>query len=550
MGMKNMETGTMTLIGSAYGRRWVSNCYHRHVAGAALLLLLPFLFACSQGVVHARGPLSEGPFTFEKVVRQAKELSLKPFKSPKGEVPDPLMKIDYDQWRDIRFKPEMAFWRKEKLPFTLQFFHPGLYYDRTVTLHSVDPKGAVQKIRFARDLFDYKREEVKALVPKDLGFAGFRIHYPINRSDYQDEVAVFLGASYFRAVAERMNYGLSARGLAIDTAASGGEEFPSFREFWLVEPAPDAREVTLYALLDGPSVTGAYHFIIRPGKETVLDVKVTLFLRKEGMKLGIAPMTSMFHHGENTHHRHVDDFRPEVHDSDGLMVATGSGEWIWRPLLNPRELLITSFQDTNPRGFGLVQRDLDFDHYQDLESNYENRPSLWITPLGSWGEGRVELVLIPTDKEIYDNIVAYWVPSNLPKKDEPMNLAYRMTWHYAPDGSRPPGGRVVATRTSGTKRAGERKFVLDFSGGRLESLPADAPLQGIVTVGKGATLAGQQFYKNRFTAGWRLVFDIRMDRESSKENDGPWRKDPIALRSFLKMGESALTETWSYAYEP
>ena len=255
-------------------------------------------------------------------------------------------------------------------------------------------------------------------MPDNLGFAGFRIHYPINKPDYHDEVAVFVGASYFRAVGQRMNYGLSARGLAIDTVLPSGEEFPYFRKFWIHEPQPDAKEISLYALLDGPSVAGAYHFVIHPGKETVIDVKLTLFLRKPVAKLGIAPMTSMFHHGENSYAKVMDDFRPEIHDSDGLMIATATGEWIWRPLVNPKTLLVNSFQVNNPAGFGLSQRDLDFDHYQDLESNYENRPSLWISPVGNWGEGRVELIQIPTDKEVYDNIVAFFVPSKLPEKGE------------------------------------------------------------------------------------------------------------------------------------
>jgi glucans biosynthesis protein len=498
---------------------------------------------------------AKAPFTFQSVVNQAKELSQKPFKSPKGEVPDTLMKINYDQWRDIRFKPERALWSQEKLPFTVQFFHPGLYYDRTVSFAIVDAKGAVRQFPFSKDLFDYKKEEVKALVPDDLGFAGFRVHHPINTEDYHDEVAVFLGASYFRAIGQRMNYGLSARGLAVDTVLPSGDEFPYFRKFWLLQPAPDAKEIALYALVDSPSLTGAYHFVIHPGKQTVMDVRLSLFLRKKVAKLGIAPMTSMFHHGESTTDRLVGDFRPEIHDSDGLMIATGSGEWIWRPLVNPKSLFVNSFQITNPAGFGLYQRDLDFDHYQDLESNYENRPSLWISPTGPWGEGRVELIQIPTDKEIFDNIVAFWVPSHLPEKGEPLNLTYQMIWHYSSDGSRPPGGRVVATRIGknkleGAKVKGGTVFVLDFSGGQLESLSQDKPIEGIVNVGPGARLIEQQIYKNRFTGGWRLVFQLVVEKEGPEEKDPQERKGPIELRAFLKLGESALTETWSYAFQP
>jgi glucans biosynthesis protein len=515
-----------------------------------LLFSLTLFFTFGECSAQGEALAAKSVFSFQSVVQEAKKLSEKPYKSPKGEVPDPLLAINYDQWRDIRFRPEKSVWRKEGLPFTLQFFHPGLYYDRTVGFCTITPKGEVKPIPFSKDLFTYRREEVEPLVPGNLGFAGFRIHHPINKPDYHDEVAVFVGASYFRAIGQHMNYGLSARGLAIDTVLPSGEEFPYFRKFWIHEPQPDAKDISLYALLDSPSVAGAYHFVIRPGKETVIDVNLTLFLRKPVAKLGIAPMTSMFHHGENSYAKVMDDFRPEIHDSDGLMIATATGEWIWRPLVNPKTLLVNSFQVSNPAGFGLSQRDLDFDHYQDLESNYENRPSLWISPVGNWGEGRVELIQIPTDKEIYDNIVAFFVPSKLPEKGEPLSFAYQMVWHYSSEGPRPPAGRVVSTRVAKTKVEGARKFIIDFAGNQLDTLAADKPVEGVVTVGSGAKFMEQQVYKNRFTGGWRLVFQVLPDEALSADKDRPKTKDPVELRAFLKLGDNVLTETWSYAYEP
>jgi glucans biosynthesis protein len=506
------------------------------------ILLLPFIGdpASAQG--------EKTVFRFEDVIHEAKELSSRPY-HPRKDVPESLLRIKYDQWRDIRFKPAGSFWRKEGLPFTLQFFHAGLFYDRTVSLAVVDQEGRVAPLRFSKDFFDYRDEKVKAMVPDDLGFAGFRIHYPLNRSDYHDEIAVFLGASYFRAVGKGMNYGLSARGLAVDTALPSGEEFPYFKKFWLVRPAPDARDIMLYALLDSPSVTGAYRFIISPGEENVIQVRLTLFLRKAVAKLGLAPLTSMFHHAENTVDRVLDDFRPEIHDSDGLMIATGSGEWIWRPLLNPKTLFINSFMDRNPVGFGLIQRDVEFDHYQDLESNYQNRPSLWIKALGDWGEGRVELVQIPTDREIFDNIVAYWVPARLPAIGEPLTLSYEMIWHYANESPRPPGGRVIATRAGKNKMENARYpdarlFVVDFAGGRLDDLHPEKPVEGVVSVGRGAKVVEQQVLRNHFTGGWRLAIHVLLDEKAAK------RMDPVELRAFLRLGEDVLTETWSYVYEP
>ena len=513
---------------------------------AAFLLL--FSFPVSRNMPLAAGP--RPPFGFENVVHEAKELSAKPYREHK-DVPDSVVKLEYDQWRDIRFKPAKSFWRQEGLPFTLQFFHPGLFYDRTVSLFVIDEKGRAEPLRFSKEYFDYKSEEVKAMVPDNLGFAGFRIHYPLNRSDYHDEIAVFLGASYFRAVGRGMNYGLSARGLAVDTVLPSGEEFPYFKKFWLVQPSPEAKEITMYALLDSPSVTGAYRFTISPGKENEMQVRLTLFLRKQVGKLGIAPITSMFHHGENTVDRVLDDFRPEIHDSDGLMLATGSGEWIWRPLLNSKTLFVNSFLDNNPAGFGLLQRDMDFDHYQDLESNYQNRPSLWIAPLGPWGEGRVELIQIPTDKEIFDNIVAFWVPAYPPPIGEPLSLAYQMSWHYGSETSRPPGGRVISTRAGknkmeNAKHPDARIFVIDFAGGQLNSLAEEESLEGVVSIGSGARVVEQQLLKNPFTGGWRLAIHVLMDDEKETGK----RREPVELRAFLKHEEDVLTETWSYVYEP
>jgi glucans biosynthesis protein len=464
-------------------------------------------------------------------------------------VPEFLLKLSYDEWREIRFDPEQALWRREKLPFAVQYFHPGLYYDRTVKIHVADSSG-IHTVPFSPGMFNYGRNTFKDRVPHDLGFGGFRLHYPINTPDYYDEVAVFLGASYFRAVAKAQNYGMSARGLAVDTALSTGEEFPYFKEFWLLKPAPGANKITVYALLDSASVTGAYSFIIQPGVETTMDVRSFLFFRKKVEKLGIAPMTSMFFYGEAASQRPIDDYRPEIHDSDGLQVATGSGEWIWRPLRNPKSLQMNSFQAQNPAGFGLVQRDQSFDHYQDLEAHYETRPSLWITPVGNWGEGRVELIQLPTETEINDNIIAQWVPANVPARGEQVSYSYRMNWHF-PNENRPPGGRAMATRVAKGKTDKFRKFVVDFEGPRLEALTADAGLTAVVTVDGRAKLVEQQLYKNRVTKGWRLVFQVSFEDPTSLDRVMPVTKRVAAeLRAFLKMGENAMTETWTYSYQP
>ncbi len=376
-----------------------------------LLALLPGL---------ARG------FDFEDVSNRAQALAKESYKDP-TQTPAWLREISYDQWRDIRFRPEDTLWQNKKLPFQVQFFHPGLYYDHPVTINVVDPD-KVRTLAFSPDQFDYGRNDFASRVPQNLGYAGFRIHAPIKKGNYYDEVIVFLGASYFRAVGKNEVFGLSARGLAVDTALSSGEEFPTFREFWLVTPKPTDKQLRVYALLDSPSLSGAYQFVIQAGDTTTVAVDSRLFARQAVKQLGIAPLTSMFYHGENSV-RQVEDFRPEVHDSDGLLINFASSEWLWRPLDNPRQLRVSSFRTAHPRGFGLIQRDREFDHYQDLETRPELRPSTWVAPHGDWGDGRVQLVEIPTKSDTNDNVVAFWVPNAPPEPGGMAAFAYSVYWY-------------------------------------------------------------------------------------------------------------------------
>ena len=488
------------------------------------------------GAASARD--ARAAFDLGDVAEKAQKLAAEPFREPKGQVPDWLLKISYDEWRDIRFRPDQALWHDRRSPFRVQFFHPGLYYDRTVGMNVVDAGGA-RPLAFSPSQFDYGKNKFASKVPQDLGYAGLRIHYPIKTRDYYDEVIVFLGASYFRALGRDEVFGLSARGLAIDTAESSGEEFPWFKEFWLVTPAARAKEMILYGLLDSPSLAGAYRFVVTPGEQTMVKVDCRLFLRKEVRKLGIAPLTSMFYHGENTT-RWFNDFRPEAHDSDGVLINMGTGEWLWRPLDNPRTLDVSGFQAEAPRGFGMLQRDRDFDHYQDLETRADRRPSVWIAPRESWEAGRIEVVQIPTNADINDNVVVYWVPEKMPKPGEPGAFAYTMWW-YGDDPTRPPGGRVTATRRDSNNKDTER-FVIDFAGGNLAAIPADRILRGVVSVAGGddaAKLANQHVVKNPVTGGWRLTFQVK-----------PKKREPIELRAFLDEHGDALTETWSYAILP
>jgi glucans biosynthesis protein len=482
-------------------------------------------------------------FNFADVHRRAEMLATQPFQAPDIKLPDFLQNLDYDQYRDIRFRAEKGLWRDAGLPFEIQFAPLGFLFNRQVAINVVED-GQSKPVEYDSDLFDYGRNKVPDDLPKDLGFAGFKVLYPLHTDSHYDEVAVFLGASYFRAVGQNQTYGLSARGLAIDTGLPKPEEFPWFREFWLEKPGKDATELTVYALLDSQSVAGAYRFVIRPGVATQIEVKASLFVRERVQKLGVAPLTSMFFHGA-LNERFFDDFRPQVHDSDGLLMATGNGEWIWRPLNNPTRLRISAFQDNNPRGFGLLQRDRDFDAYQDLEARYQIRPSIWVEPQGDWGRGSVQLIEIPSDAERYDNVAAFWNPAKPVESGQQLEFNYRLSFFLdLPNLS--PGGRTLASRTGAGAGAGaggtgeldatRRRFVIDFGGEPLVRLADDAPVEAVVSASAGQ-IQNVVVRKNPQTGGWRLSFELAPQGGESAE-----------LRGFLRLGNDVLTETWSYQW--
>ncbi|HKE93176.1 MAG TPA: glucan biosynthesis protein G [Povalibacter sp.] len=481
-----------------------------------------------------------GAFGFDDVARQAQLQARAPYRSESRKPPAELAKLTYDQYRDIRFRPDHALWRPENLPFELMFFHLGKFQTEPVRVNEIGPDG-VRHIRYRSSDFDYGGNKLSPQGWGDIGFAGFRAHYPFSAAGYKDELVVFLGASYFRALGAGQRYGLSARALAIDTVGGEGEEFPRFTEFWIVRPAADATALTVYALLDSPRASGAWQFEIHPGTETVMDIRARLFLRRAGVSreiatLGIAPLTSMFAFGENQPHR--TDFRPEVHDSDGLMVATGDGEWIWRPLINPKSVLTTSFSMNSLRGFGLMQRDRNFGSYEDSEARYELRPSAWLEPVGSWGPGRVELVQLSTPDETNDNIVAYWVPQQLPAKGQPLDFAYRLHWQGA-DMQRPPGAWVTQTRVGrgfAELADDEQQYVVDFVGPSLAALPPDATVKAVVSAPANGEIVESNAYRVEATGAWRMTVRVRQLRLN----------EPTEMRGFLQSGDNVLTETWSH----
>ncbi len=484
-------------------------------------------------------------FTIDDVAKQAKDLASKGFEAPKSNLPSQLRDMKYADYQQIHFNSDKAYWSKLKTPFKLEFYHQGMYFDTPVQINEVTAT-SVRQIKYSPDYFNFGSVKHDPETVKNLGFAGFKVLYPLNsKHKKDDEIASFLGASYFRVIGAGQVYGLSARGLAIDTALPSGEEFPRFKEFWIERPKPADKHLVIYALLDSPRASGAYRFLISPGKETTVDVQSKVYLRDKVGKLGVAPLTSMFLFGQNQPSSQV-NFRPELHDSNGLSIHAGNGEWIWRPLNNPKHLAVSTFTIENPRGFGLLQRGRDFSQYQDLDDRYDLRPSGWVEPKGDWGKGRVELVEIPTADETNDNIVAFWTPETLPEPGKEMNFKYRV--HFTRDESQLHSPDVAFVKNT-LRSAGDVKqsnlvrqpdgtiaFTVDFTGQEMGKLPEDTPVTSQVSIGKNGELVENSVRYNPVTQGWRLVMRLRV-----KDN-----KQPTEMRAALVTGDKTLTETWSY----
>jgi glucans biosynthesis protein len=472
-------------------------------------------------------------FDFASVEEQARRLASEPYRDVPS-VGGEMQKLGYDAYRALRAKPDTALWRNAKGLFRVEFFPAGFIYEKPVSIGIVE-NGNVTPVIAGSGQFDFSDTGLKE-APKDIAIAGFKVTYPLNRPDKFDEVISFLGASYFRPIGRGQGYGSSGRGLAIDTATDRPEEFPTFRSFWLVKPAEDSKELTVWALLDSPSATGAFAFVIRPGARTVVDTKAVLFIRQEVSVLGIAPLTSMFFAGKASPPQ--DDYRPEIHDADGLFILTSKGERIWRPLANPATLGISSFLDTNPRGFGLLQRERSFSQYQDTGANLEARPSLWVEPQGDWGDGEVRLIEIPTQAETNDNIVAFWASRWPVKKGARLEYNYRLS-ALVDETTLSPVGRVVATRSAAIPyRDKARRIVVEFAGGELATLQPEQPVEANVSLSSGKLLRS---YVEALPAGksWRLFVDFE-----------PEGKKPVDMRAVLALRGVPLTETFVTVHRP
>jgi periplasmic glucans biosynthesis protein len=470
------------------------------------------------------------PFAFEQVVELARQLSQSPARRL-GSITPGLEKLNYDQYRELRFRTQKALWSDVASPFRVDLLPAGFVY-RTPVAVSLVEDGRVTDLGSDSTLWDVGDKVPANLHEVPLTLSGFRVRARLNSRLVWDEFLVFQGASYFRGVGRGQLYGLSARGLALRTGEPQGEEFPAFTHFWIERPSRFAAALTIYALLESASLTGAYRFVASPGRDTVMEVQCTLFPRSDVAVVGIAPLTSMFLFNATNRSR-FDDFRERVHDSDGLFIDARNGEAIWRPLTNPRELQSGSFTDTAPYIFGLMQRARLQADYQDLEASYERRPSAWVESLGNWGAGPVRLLEIPTTRETNDNIVAFWQPRGGLRAGQPYRTSYRLHWSTDPE-PRSGVGRIVATRIGNSFDGKRRLFVIDIEGAGTSS--DGLKLSVSSSAGK---VSNPVIQPNPAINGLRASFELDTDDEPLTE-----------LRLVVMKNGKAASETWLYRWTP
>lgn len=509
----------------------------------------------AEGVIKAEPLQPESPrpeiFDLARVEKMAEALARQAFVKPK--LAGALAALAESDWNGIRFKPDQQLWRADDLPFEVAFFHPGFIYANMASITLIEDEG-LRPLAFSSSNFTYPNAELAQKAGGErLDYAGLKVTYPLNEIDKKDEVLSFLGATHFRALAKRSLYGLDAMALIVNPANAEGEEQPCFRRFWLKKPQPEESLLTIYALMDSPDFTGAYQFDLSPGPSTVMEVKAVLFKRNgknQAIKIGLAPMSSMYLFSEKENGR-PGDWRPEVHNSDILLWTDGDNNWRRRPLSNPAKLEVNHFELNSPKGFGLMQQDGSFDHYQDFRARFDLRPSLWVEPSGDWGSGGLELMEIPSSQEIHNNIIAFWTPKEDPFRDGRLDLAYKLYW--MPSGTVPHQlGRAVSTRLCVNADSGLHHFLIDFEGGLLNDIPEDSGLASLVTASSEIPIMEKSLVKNPLTGGWRLEFKLK-----NPENGGVVQslisargeRRSLRLEARLKKGENlpeSLTETWVY----
>ncbi len=475
--------------------------------------------------------LGEGQsFSAAAVVDVARTLSRRPYVAPSSDLPEPFAGLSYERYVAIRVRPAGRIWEGEGRGFVVEPLPRGFVFTTGVSLFTVED-GQVRRAIFDRSRFDFGDLAIPANTPEP-GFSGFRLIATADGAPF--EFALVQGATFFRAAARGQTFGIIARALTLKPAESRGEEFPSFRAFWLERPTAGINALVIHGLIDSESVTGAVRMTFRPGDSTIVDVETTLFPRVALEHVGMGGMAAAFLFGPNVR-RATDDVRPAAYDAGGLSVLNGQDEWLWRPLNNPDTLQISAFVDDNPRGFGLVQREREFGVFGDDTQRYEARPTLWIEPIGDWQQGAVQLIEIPSDAEINKNILAYWRPKTPMAAGQEVALAYRQFWSWLPP-ERPKLAVVTATRSGRGSSARRRRFLVEFAGDDLGTALPD--LRPVLSAAPG-TIQLPRFwaYPDRRTV--RVSFELDYGTESACE-----------MRLVLQSGTKPVSETWLYRWTP
>jgi periplasmic glucans biosynthesis protein len=468
------------------------------------------------------------PFAADTVLKMAIDLVLKPFKAPEAPLPSAFSSLTFDQYASIRRVAGTAIWSDERLGFSLEPLHRGFVYTTPVAINIVE-NGVAQKVIYEAADFDFGKLQPPA-AQGDLGFSGLRV-LKSSEQGFED-TAIFQGASFYRARARGQNFGLTARGLSIRTGDDPGEEFPLFREFWIEKPSAASNTLTIHALLDSASVTGAFRFTLRPLETTIIDTEMTLIARVAVDKLGIGAMAATYLFSA-LDHRRADDVRAAVYESTGLQILAGGGEWLWRPVSNRETLQISAFSDLNPRGFGLLQRTRSFDAFYDDDTHWELKPSLWIEPIGDWGEGDLRLLEIPGASETNGNVIAQWRPKAGMAAGTSLSIAYRQFWCWWPP-SKPRLAICVSSRSG--KIGNRQRFAVEMAGEIFSDAEKAAAASADVQAAPGKIVSVRLFpYKDRRSI--RVVFDLEPGSEAYSE-----------LRLTLNIGNQAASETWLYRW--
>ncbi len=484
-------------------------------------------------------------FSWDWLIAFARKRAVQPYQEPPRPAPEIVQQIDYDAHGALSPRPGYALWGRAGSVYPITFVHLGRWFPKSVRMHAVEA-GVAREVLYNRDYFTVPANNPARQLPPDASaFAGFWLRESRRIGDWREREpwATFVGASYFRTVGALGQVGLSARGIALNVGDPGPEEFPDFTQFWFTPTVREGDPQVVHALLEGPSLAGAYRFVLQRRRDVIMEVEKQLFIRKDIARLGVAPLTSMFWYGEYGDQR-LTDWRPEVHDSDGLAMWTSAGERIWRPLNNPPRLVSSSFKDHDPLGYGLSQRDRNYDHYLD-GVNYHQRPTCWVEPLGSWGPGAVQLVELPTDDEIHDNIVTYWVPTQAARAGSHLNYRYRLHWvEFEPFFPSDKLARCVATRIGRGGEAGKPrpsgviKFTLEFDGASLADIPWGVRPTVVASTSRG-TLSLVRAEPVYYTPRWLASFDLTVGG-----------LEPVELRCYMELDGRVLTESWLYQYHP